>query len=224
MIKVAPSILSADFSKLGEAVIKIADAKADLIHIDIMDGHFVPNITFGPMVVQAIRNTTQVPFDVHLMIEKPDNYLQAFADAGADILTVHAEACTHLHRTIQVIKSLNMKAGVALNPATSLSAVECLLGEVDMVLLMTVNPGFGGQKYIEFCTEKISTLREMICKKGLNVDIQIDGGIGLDNIAKVTKAGANVIVSGSAAFKAENMANFIQSLRDNSCYKNARSI
>ena len=219
MIKIAPSILSADFSKLGDAVIKIADANADLIHIDIMDGHFVPNITFGPMVVQAIRHKTKVLFDVHLMIEKPDNYLKAFADAGADILTVHVEACTHLHRTIQVIKSLNMKAAVALNPATSLSAVECVLGEVDMVLLMTVNPGFGGQKYIESCTEKISTLREMICKKGLNVDIQIDGGIGLDNIAKVTKAGANVIVSGSAAFKAENMSCFIQSLRDKSCYQ-----
>lgn len=217
MIKIAPSILSADFSKLGEEVLRIEEAGAEMAHIDVMDGIFVPNITIGPLVVEALRKKSSLIFDVHLMIEKPDNHIQAFKDAGADIITVHAEACTHLDRTISAIQQMGIKAGVALNPATPLSMVEWVLEKVDMVLLMTVNPGFGGQKYISYCTEKIKTLREMINSKGLNIDIQVDGGIGLNNIEMVTKAGANVIVSGSAAFKAESMKTFVSELRANSC-------
>lgn len=214
MIKVAPSILSADFSKLGEEINRLESAGADLVHIDVMDGHFVPNITLGPLVVKAVRKFTTLPFDVHLMISKPDDYIDSFINAGADVITVHAEALTHLHRTLQKIRQSGKKAAVALNPATPLTEVEWILGDVDMILLMTVNPGFGGQSYIESMTEKIRTLRGMIKARGLDVDIQIDGGIGHENIYKVTEAGANVIVSGSAIFNAPNMSEYIQGLRD----------
>ena len=214
MIKIAPSILSSDFSKLGEDIKRLESAGADLIHIDVMDGHFVPNITIGPLVVKAIRKLTTLPFDVHLMIENPDAYIESFLEAGADIISVHAEAATHLHRTIQEIRHAGKKAAVSLNPATSLSEVEWILGEVDMILIMTVNPGFGGQSYIEGMTEKIRTLRGMIQARGLKVDIQVDGGIAQENILKVTEAGANVIVSGSAIFNAPNMSEYIKGLRD----------
>lgn len=218
MIKIAPSILSADFSRLGEEIVRLERAGADIIHIDIMDGHFVPNITIGPPVVAALRRYTKLVFDVHLMIENPDRYIDDFIDAGADIVCVHAEACTHLNRTLQIIKRRGKKAAVALNPATSLTCLDWVLEDISMVLLMTVNPGFGGQSYIESVTEKIKKLRMMINEKELDIDIEVDGGISLDNITKVTEAGANVIVSGSAVFKAQDMAAFIKALRDNAHY------
>ncbi|HHV29056.1 ribulose-phosphate 3-epimerase [Acetivibrio mesophilus] len=216
LIKIAPSILSADFSKLGEEVLRIERAGADLVHVDVMDGHFVPNITIGPPVVKSLKKVSKLPFDVHLMIENPDMYIESFADAGADIISVHAEACCHLHRTIQKIKLLGKKAAVALNPATSLCAVEWVLDDVDMVLLMSVNPGFGGQKYISGVTRKIEELKKIIDNRGLDIDIEVDGGIDTTNIHSVTKAGANVIVSGSTIFAAEDTAKIIQELKINS--------
>ncbi|HOM02132.1 MAG TPA: ribulose-phosphate 3-epimerase [Acetivibrio sp.] len=216
LIKIAPSILSADFSKLGEEVLRIERAGADLVHIDVMDGHFVPNITIGPPVVKALKKVSRLPFDVHLMIENPDMYIENFADAGADIISVHPEACCHLHRTIQKIKQLGKKAAVALNPATSLSSVEWVLEDVDMVLLMTVNPGFGGQKYISGVTRKIEDLKKIIHSRGLDIDIEVDGGIDTENIHTVTKAGANVIVSGSTVFAAEDTEKIIRELKANS--------
>lgn len=216
MIQIAPSILASDFSKLGEEIGRITHAGADLVHIDVMDGHFVPNITLGSPVIKALRKATTLPFDVHLMIESPDRYIPDFVAAGADIITVHAEACPHLNRTIQLIRQQGVKAAVALNPATSLSAVDWILGDVDMILLMTVNPGFGGQKFIASVTEKIHVLRSMIIEKGLHVDIQVDGGIDLTNIYKVTEAGANVIVAGSTVFNAPDTSEIIRQLREKS--------
>jgi ribulose-phosphate 3-epimerase len=214
MLYIAPSILSADFSILGEEIKKVEYAGGDVIHIDVMDGHFVPNITIGPPVVKAIKKTTKLPFDVHLMIDNPDAYIDSFIDAGADMISVHVESCNHLNRAIQKIKQRGIKASVALNPATSLSAIDWVLDDVDMVLLMTVNPGFGGQSYIESVTGKIRSLRNIIRSKNLDVDIEVDGGIGPDNINKVTEAGANVIVSGSSIFSAPDMRQMIQNLRD----------
>jgi ribulose-phosphate 3-epimerase len=214
MIKIAPSILSSDFSRLGEEITKLDKCGADLVHIDVMDGHYVPNITMGPPIVKSIRQYTKLPFDVHLMIENPDNYIDAFADAGADIISVHVEACTHLHRTLQRIRQKGIKAAVALNPATSLSTIDWILEDIDMVLLMTVNPGFGGQKFIEEMTEKIRCLRKLCSSKGLKTDIEIDGGIGLNNIQKTTEAGANVIVAGSSVFSAPDMAGIIAELKE----------
>jgi len=214
MIRIAPSILSADFSILGEEIKRVESAGADLIHIDVMDGHFVPNISIGPPVVKSLRKVTSLPFDVHLMIENPDDYLDAFIDAGADIISVHAECCYHLNRTIQRIKQRGIKAAVAINPATSLSILEWILSDVDMVLLMTVNPGFGGQKYIETVTEKVRMLKKMIDSKGLKPDIEVDGGIGPSNIFKVTEAGANVIVAGSTVYNAPDAAQIIKELKD----------
>ena len=214
MLKIAPSILASDFSKLGEEVKKVERAGADIIHIDVMDGHFVPNITIGPNVVRCLRKATGLPFDVHLMIENPDSYIDDFIDAGTDIISVHAECCYHLNRNIQKIKQRGVKAAVALNPATSLSAVDWILGDVDMVLIMTVNPGFGGQKYISPMTEKVRELRKLVENKGLGIDIEVDGGIDLSNIYKVTEAGANVIVAGSTIFNAPDTAQIIKDLKE----------
>ncbi len=216
MIRIAPSILSADFARLGDEVKRIEEAGADLVHIDVMDGHFVPNITIGSPVVKALRKISKLPFDVHLMIEAADNYIDSFVEAGADIITVHVEASCHLHRTIQKIKQHGIKAAVALNPATSLSTIEWVLDELDMVLLMTVNPGFGGQKYIESSTKKIKALRETIVSRGIDVDIEVDGGIDSNNIYKVTEAGANIIVSGSTIFNSPDTSQIIKELKEKS--------
>lgn len=200
MNKLAPSILSADFAALGEDVKKVERAGAQYLHIDVMDGAFVPSLSLGFPIIQSIRKLTDMVFDVHLMICDPDRYIAEFAAAGADIITVHAEACPHLNRTIVSIKEQGVKAGVVLNPATPLTDLEYILEDLDMVLLMTVNPGFGGQKYIESCTRKIQDLRKLITDRGLHIDIEVDGGIKLDNVKKVLDAGANVIVAGSAVF------------------------
>lgn len=201
MLKLSPSILSADFANLGRDVAAVDQAGAHYIHIDVMDGSFVPNISFGIPVIKSIRKCTTKPFDVHLMIEEPGRYLEAFKDAGADIITVHAEACRHLHRTVQSIKALGLKAGVVLNPATPLSALDYVLQDVDMVLLMTVNPGFGGQKYIPAMTDKIRALRKTITDRMLDIDIEVDGGIDTRNLRMIIEAGANVIVAGSKVFR-----------------------
>jgi len=205
MIKLSPSILSADFSNLLTDIKAVEEAGVELLHIDVMDGHFVPNISLGPLILNSIKGKTSLPFDVHLMIENPDKYIPEFAKAGADILTVHVEACPHLHRTIQNIKDFGMKAGVSLNPATPLYTIEDILEELDMVLIMSVNPGFGGQKFIESSLKKIEKLRRMIEDSGLDIDIEVDGGIKIDNVSRVVEAGANVIVAGSAIFTGNNI-------------------
>ena len=215
MIKLAPSILSADFARLLEDVKKVEKAGCEYLHIDVMDGHFVPNITLGPNVVKSLRKDVDMVFDAHLMIENPDNYIKEFADAGCDIIVVHQEACTHLHRTIQNIKSHGIKAGVALNPATPIETIKYVLQDVDMVLLMSVNPGFGGQSYIPVVTEKIKELKALIDKMNLDIDIEVDGGVKPSNIAEVVNAGANVIVAGSAIFNAGNIYEAVKSLREN---------
>ena len=215
MIKLAPSILSADFARLLEDVKKVEKAGCEDLHIDVMDGHFVPNITLGPGIVKSLRKDVNMVFDAHLMIENPDNYIKEFADAGCDIIVVHQEACTHLHRTIQNIKSHGIKAGVALNPATPIETIKYVLQDVDMVLLMSVNPGFGGQSYIPVVTEKIKELKALIDEMNLDIDIEVDGGVKPSNIAEVVNAGANVIVAGSAIFNAGNIDEAVKSLREN---------
>lgn len=197
---ISPSILSADFNHLGRDVKAIENSRAKWLHIDVMDGTYVPNISFGFPVIESIRKQTNLFFDVHLMIVHPEKYIQRFAEAGADLITVHAEACTHLDRTIQEIRQAGVKVGVALNPATPLSAIEYVLDKVDMILIMTVNPGYGGQKYIPYCDRKIHELRTMIKERGLDVDIQVDGGVTPDNIASIAECGANVFVAGSSVF------------------------
>ena len=213
MIKIAPSILSADFSRLGEELKTVEEAGADWIHVDVMDGHFVPNITIGPMVVEAVRKSTKLPLDVHLMIEDPDFYIPYFIKAGADIITVHAEVCKHLQRTIRAIKEQKKTAGVVLNPATSLNAIDNILDEVDLVLLMSVNPGFGGQEFIPSTVKKVEKLKRMINDAKLKVDIEIDGGIKPENAVDVIKAGANILVAGSSVFKSKDYKKMINLLR-----------
>jgi ribulose-phosphate 3-epimerase len=198
--RIAPSILSADFSRLGEEVRAITAAGADYIHVDVMDGHFVPNLTIGPGVVAALRPHSQLPFDVHLMIAPVDPYIPDFASAGADIITLHPEAGPHLHRSIQLIKSLGKKAGVALNPATPVDAIEYVLGDIDLVLVMSVNPGFGGQSFIAETLEKVSAVRAMIDGRGRAIDLEIDGGINADTARTAIAAGADVLVAGTASF------------------------
>ncbi len=211
----SPSILSADFSRLGQQVRILDQAGAQYVHIDVMDGRFVPSISMGFPVIRSIRPCTDRIFDVHLMIEEPVRYIKEFSEAGADIITVHAEACLHLDRTVTAIKELGKKAGVVLNPATDLGCLEYLLPELDMVLLMTVNPGFGGQKFIPYTMEKIRVLRRMVETRGLSVDIEVDGGITLQNVEEVLLAGANVIVAGSAVFQGnieENVSAFLKKM------------
>jgi ribulose-phosphate 3-epimerase len=214
MIKIAPSILSADFSRLAEEVQAVDRAGADYIHVDVMDGHFVPNITIGPLVVDALRKVTDKPLDVHLMIENPDLYIADFAKAGADIITVHQEAVPHLHRTVQLIKSFGKQAGVSLNPATPVETLDVILDQLDLVLVMSVNPGFGGQAFISSALDKIRALRQRITHRGLATELQVDGGIKVDNIREVVAAGADVLVAGSAVFHADDYAATITALRE----------
>ncbi len=210
---ISPSILSADFSRLADAVHQIEAAGADWVHIDVMDGHFVPNFTVGPPMVKALRKVTTLPLDVHLMMTNPDDFIPEFAKAGADILTVHVETCPHLHRTVQTIKEYKVKAGVSLNPATSLTTLEHILGDVDLVLVMSVNPGFGGQKFIDSTLEKIRRVRTMITASTGSPYLEVDGGITAHNAASVLQAGANVLVAGSAIFGSSNMSDAIRQLR-----------
>ncbi|WP_080846490.1 ribulose-phosphate 3-epimerase [Cytobacillus gottheilii] len=213
MVKIAPSILSADFARLGEEIKDVEAGGADYIHVDVMDGHYVPNITIGPLVVEAIRPITELPLDVHLMIEQPDQYIEAFAAAGANYITVHVEACIHLHRTIQLIKSYGVKAGVVLNPATPAEMIKPILEDVDMVLLMTVNPGFGGQKFISSVLPKIAAIRQWADELNLDIEIEVDGGVNAETAKLCVEAGANVLVAGSAVFNEKDRAKAIAALR-----------
>jgi len=212
MLKIAPSILSADFSKLGEEIKEIEQGGADYVHVDVMDGHFVPNITIGPLIVEAIKPITTLPLDVHLMIENPDQYIPAFADAGASIISVHQEACTHLHRTIQLIKKQGVKAGVVINPATPLVMIQDILSEVDLVLLMSVNPGFGGQSFIYETVPKIEKLATWRTENNYSFEIQVDGGVNLETAKLCTDAGADVLVAGSAIFNQLDRHQAIQAI------------
>ncbi|MGB7604044.1 MAG: ribulose-phosphate 3-epimerase [Lutisporaceae bacterium] len=214
MIKLAPSILSADFANLERDIKLVENAGAELLHIDVMDGHFVPNITIGAPVVKSLRKISNMVFDVHLMISRPEDYIADFAAAGADIITVHAEAATHLHRLIQMIKNEGVKAGVALNPATPLSVLDYVLEDLDMVLIMSVNPGFGGQKFISSALDKIRLIRELASDMNLNIDIEVDGGVGLDNISEVVRNGANILVAGSAIFNSKDPAATIKQMKE----------
>jgi len=213
MTLIAPSILAADFSRLGQEVRDVETAGADWIHVDVMDGHFVPNITMGPIVVKAVRKSTTLPVDVHLMIENPDQYVSDFARAGADYISVQVEACVHLQRSIHLIKDLGKKAGAVLNPATPLSAIDWVLADLDFVLIMTVNPGFGGQKFIQNSIAKIQTLRSMIDTKGYNTLIQVDGGVNRNTVETVINAGAQVLVAGSAIFGTDDYKAAIEILK-----------
>ncbi len=213
-VQIAPSILSADFSRLGEEIRAVEEAGADLIHVDVMDGQFVPNITIGPLVVEAIRPVTDLPLDVHLMIVQPERYIGEFARAGADLITVHVEACTHLHRVIQQIKGLGKKAGAVLNPATPLCSLEYVLEDLDMVLLMSVNPGFGGQSFIPSALSKIRRLKQMMEERGLEIPIEVDGGVNVSTIKDVVQAGADICVAGSAVFEKDDYKGAISALHE----------
>jgi ribulose-phosphate 3-epimerase len=214
MKKIAPSILSADFSRLGEEVKNVEACGADLIHCDVMDGHFVPNLTIGPIVIKALRGITELPLDVHLMIERPERYLKEFIKAGSDIITIHVEATTHLQRHIQHIKEQGVKAGVSLNPSTPLDVLEYIISEADLILIMTVNPGFGGQKFLKSMLPKIQQLKEMIDQRHLSVEIEVDGGIGVDTIRDVSRAGADIFVSGQAIFGSGDYRKTIQAMKE----------
>ena len=210
---IAPSILSADFARLGEDIKAVEAGGADVIHIDVMDGHFVPNITIGPLLVKAVRRVTNLPLDVHLMIKNPDQYLEDFAEAGADWITVHVETCHHLHRTIHKIKELGKKAGAVLNPATPLDTLDYILDDLDLVMLMSVNPGFGGQKFIESSLTKAAALKKMIEKRNLSTGIEIDGGVSAATIEKIAAAGVNIFVAGSAIFGQGDYGKIIAQLK-----------
>jgi ribulose-phosphate 3-epimerase len=215
MKKIAPSILSADFTRLGQEITSVVEAGADYIHIDVMDGHFVPNLTIGPLVVKAVKPVSNVPLDVHLMISRPDLYIEEFVKAGADIISVHAESTAHLHRTLGHIRSCGARAAVALNPGTPICVLDHLLTQLDMVLIMSVNPGFEAQKFIPEMIPKIKSLREKIDKSGLNIEIEVDGGVNHETIESVSCAGADVFVAGSAIYHSENYSETIQVLRRN---------
>jgi ribulose-phosphate 3-epimerase len=214
MGKIAPSLLSADFSRLGDEVRAVEKAGADYIHVDVMDGHFVPNITIGPLIVKAVRRITKLPLDVHLMISNPDAYVAEFVEAGADILTIHAEAVTHLHRSIQHIRRAGAKPGICLNPATPPQCLEYVIGDIDMVVVMCVNPGFGAQEFIPEVIPKIEWVRGLVERKGLSMEIEVDGGINPDTIARVARAGADVFVAGSAVFHSKDYARTIQLMKE----------
>jgi len=213
MKKIAPSILSADFGKLAEEIQKVEAAGADLIHVDVMDGHFVPNLTFGPPVIASIRKVTRLPFDVHLMIEKPERTIQDFADAGSDIITIHVEAETHLHRAIDFIKEKGIKAGVSLNPATPLCLIDEIIEDIDLLMVMSVNPGFGGQQFIESTLAKIKKARNLIDERAPHVLLEVDGGVKLDNMKSIKEAGADIFVAGSAIFKSRDYKQTIQTMK-----------
>ena len=213
----SPSILSADFANLGEQITQLDECGAQYVHIDVMDGNFVPRISYGCPIIKSIRDLTDRIFDVHLMIDEPIRYIDAFADCGADLITVHAEACKHLDRTIEAVKEKGILCGVAINPATPISAIECVLEKVDMVLVMTVNPGFGGQKLIPYTVEKVRELKHIIDKRGYKTDIEVDGGVNLENVGMLLDAGANIIVAGSAVFHGdmeENIACFLEQMKE----------
>ncbi|MDY2794451.1 ribulose-phosphate 3-epimerase [Peptostreptococcus anaerobius] len=213
-MKLAPSVLSADFANLLNSCKKVENAGCEYLHLDVMDGHFVPNITFGAPIIKSLRKDIKMVFDAHLMITDPDKFIPDLVDAGCDIITVHQEACTHLHRTIQNIKSYNVKAGVVLNPATPVETIKHILPDVDMVLLMSVNPGFGGQKFIPEVLEKVKTLRKMIDERGLDIEIEVDGGVNSQNIKSLVDAGADVLVAGSAIFNNEDIDLAVMNLRN----------
>ncbi len=215
MVIISPSLLASDFAKLGEEIKKIEIGGAQYVHIDVMDGHFVPNISIGIPVVRSVRKITDLVLDVHLMISEPDRYIEDFAQAGADIICVQYEACTHLDRTVNLIKSLGKKAAVALNPATDVKVLRYILPLLDMVLIMSVNPGFGGQSFIEYSLDKIRELKEMIDQTGKKIDIQVDGGVTPENCKKIKEAGANILVAGSAIFKSDDVSKAIRDLKEN---------
>jgi ribulose-phosphate 3-epimerase len=212
-VRIAPSILSADFAHLGDEVARVEAGGADLLHVDVMDGHFVPNLTLGPPIVECIRKATRLPLDVHLMITNADAFISAFVEAGADYLTVHVEACAHLHRTVQSIKECKVKAGVTLNPATSLASIEEILPDVDLLLIMSVNPGFGGQQFIASTLEKISRARQLIDRSGSRALLEVDGGVKVDNAAQIIAAGADILVSGSGIFDTADYASTMKAMR-----------
>ncbi|RLG02204.1 MAG: ribulose-phosphate 3-epimerase [Thaumarchaeota archaeon] len=213
-IKIAPSILSADFSKLGDEVRRAEEAGADVIHLDIMDGHFVPNLTFGPIIVKAIRSYTKLPFYVHLMVEKPEDYIESVIEAGGDLVIVHVEACTHLQRVLSMIRDLGARSGVALNPATPLTTIEYVLDDLDLILIMSVNPGFGGQDFIPSVLPKIKRARRRVMKRGLEIEIAVDGGVNVETAPKIVEAGADVLVAGTAVFGKPDLKKAIQELRE----------